>query len=1416
MTAGYETSEMHGGIGMKRRKLAFEAWIAIFLSITLAFTSFDFSVYAQPVMFENPPTGLDAVPAEETGGESEESDNESRESVEESGETDKSDEQAGEPDEPNNPDAPSSDSDDPSNNPDAPSDNPNAPSSDSDTQIGETGESKEPTEESKETAEESKETGENPIEPDGATVLCGFAPLGEEYAQISLEKKEPLEQLTARMPSFLGAYTYIEQIDPETGETFTEKADVQVPVTWVCDEDYDNTELESYEFHPKWEEDFVYEEGEENSPPPVIKVTIMPPASESEPEPVSISSFAPLPPESAHILLKTTETLEDAVARMPVSLTAYTDVTDSETGETVRQEIQVPVTEWLCNEDETDSTLEYYTYRPSWDTSSYTYAEPQAEKDEEAGETGSTDEKAEEEGTDTKEEASEEEPTEETAIVETDTLPIITVSYEKVTEAVPVDGIAVSTQEELAQALATTQEGKIVLTTDIPLTATLAVPAGVNLELDGQGFSLLRGQDENGQFNGIMLFLAEGGEIAEAEGSLTLTNIQIDGTTAGNRSGAPAIVDYGCLLLSGGAAILNNYNYGTYTEEAPVVDNGGGIQVFGELTVLENSSITENFADELGGGVYLAEGASLYLHADVITGNHVSETNGYGIDLYAANGSTIHFNPAINLERETFYICPNVTLIELPTMQLYAEQPEHSNVEIFLNVAEDSGYTAIQIAELKQKLNACGIRVLTGKKRVNTTDLGDWYVYDHYDTACWDQADKDDKNVPAAWKKEYGGNAKRGYFPCTETNYSYVSPSVNTIEKWLESTAYRPPSRQQTLAQFREHIYSRMGKSGPEMTFVGYGIDPYVDFLFYDPETNGEKVIEFDVDSSKIDTHTLAGTGFLVNTGIADDKLLYGYLIYYTYIGAGSANNVAIYKLDGIDVEALHNRKDDKITEPTNDGKVTCVASQSLAEWSPQMSIKITVDSKSIIIEQHSKGEDALETLNDSGETDKPTSTFPWNVTIDESKYTAFGPLVAYKKHDCNNATSYTYSNLHMYYTDAKITANTLLQPIQEADFTKKDTKRYFLNLLGNSALKYNTTEVENKVYLDYLRIMQDEGVALITDRKDTPFDTYLGTNLKELTKEDNTLISVQTLVDEIDVYTKGQANTLWDQSKWKDEQSLTKAEPDHPVGNICLTYNGSQIRQKLYGANKYEIKVEDNIYRPENYSSNITPTYELLKPEATKYTDIKFPLEVGGDAEKWPAGEYTVRQSFEGAAAGVSSYAYFTLTQEIPPEPIDPPEPDTPTPQPSSGGGEEGESPQQTPIVEQEVAQTPITLPPVETLMPEIPTQQTIDAPQAPTSDAVNQPKTADNRIPPMPIATGACTVFMLKIILWMYELELGITDEKKTEMVRALIDWAKGTTRPRIYLAIAVIAVILTGYHILKALTAKSRRMVKEKIGR
>ena len=1034
-------------------------------------------------------------------------------------------------------------------------------------------------------------------------------------------------------------------------------------------------------------------------------------------------------------------------------------------------------------------------------------------------------------------------------------IPKITVIFENIPGIWPV-----YTEDDLQSAfdsLSADDSGlSIVLMNDIELTRTIEVPDlpdGIKVILesnageDGSGgtvcYSLKRGvvADTGEPFTGAMLNFGtpEVMQTARAvavplaagwsrESTLTLRNITIDGKKTAavtgsasqeNQVNAPAVImNSGHLILGKDASVINNYNIGTAQTDAngqpALAENGanldacgGGVWVRGgTLELQKDSHISYNCAALSGGGLYLDSGAVLnYYAAETITVNVVF-AGGSGADLYACAGSTIYYDsalidPAVFADKNRFYIDPDAALIPVnPALDT------RTPIEIYLNVSENSGYTFRQVKEKLESTFGDRVTVLLPQTYIDTTDLRSWYVYDHYDRNCWDAADADGDRIPDSWEEAYREYLHRPYFVYNSTPTFTVSVGKgNDIPTWLEwlASAQVP----MTLAPFKEHIYSRMEDGRPEMTFAGYDQDANVDFLFYNPKSNGQKVVEFDVDSSKVNTHTLEATGFLVNTGIKNsgtDQLLSGYLVYYTYAGS-KATQISLVRFEDVNVNSLHNGGGLSVLTAHSQP----IGSQTIGTWNSKMSIEITVDSNQVTVKQRPKGSD---------ENDPVAQSFTWPLTGDTG-YNGFGPLVAYKSHYCSEASCYTYSNLRMRYSRPDEERD-LLSPLMEADFSQQgNVKKYYLNLLGESKDDYNSTDQMGQ-YKEFLYLMQKEGIGLITDA-DTPFEQYLGksgsANLLEipgLADAGKRTADLNTVIISLQGYLSLYSST--ELPAQPESIGLTTPETNVPIGNIWLAdASHAQIDRTLDGdrlPKDYYIEVMDISC---NHPEGVPIQYSLLKPGSSEFVPIGSGVSsvegtaafftvrgatgvnfvVTHDCRKWPAGEYIVRQQV--GDSKIYGYSYFTLTRTVfteDPEVVPPVEPPIEPPAVEAVSSSGGSAPA--------LAAPEITVPEV--------TRTTVSS-----SDGASQPKTGDGMFPAIPVACGACTAFMLKIMLWMYDVDFDVITECKEEMVRSLILWGKGSTKPRIYLAIAALAAVITAYHLLRAFVANSKQIVRERLG-
>lgn len=627
------------------------------------------------------------------------------------------------------------------------------------------------------------------------------------------------------------------------------------------------------------------------------------------------------------------------------------------------------------------------------------------------------------------------------------------------------------------------------------------------------------------------------------------------------------------------------------------------------------------------------------------------------------------------------------------------------------------------------------------------------------------------------------------------------------------------------------------------MTFAGYGAPAFVDFLFYDPQSAGEKVVNFDVDSSKVNTHTLAGTGFLLNTKVNGGALT-GYVVYYDYVSGTAPRYLKLYYLDKVPVDEIHNFIRYRVLETTGVTAsaydyfdyyetirgITPVAQEEITGWANQMCVQIKATPTAIEVRQTPKTDGVL---------DASRGQVVLNETIKDTGASAFGPLVSYSAHNCNLASCFTYSNLSMYFTDAQEEQSDVMQPFERADFTQRDTQRYFVNILGNSAGQYND-DVNLGQYREYIKLLQEEGVALVTDR-DTPFDDYLGkanepdSNLVEFS-HDGGLLSVEELVEKIHEQLKDKTTTEMTDKVGKpaEEGGVLAPEVHHSAGNIWLksVADGSQVR-KLYGDafgdGGYAVQIMDDITYYHGSRDEVSPVaYEVLKPGASGYVSVA--SSGGGDAvtnsmgetddgvmitpspfvveknrETWPAGTYVVRQTVKNGS--IRGYSFFDMVWgEQPPVEPDTPIPDPPEPEEPEPDSKPAPTPNPEPSLEEppaEYTEETVAITAAEPMRPDAePAQETEKKP--------GEPKTGDVPMPVLPVSVGACTAFVMKLRLWLYELEAGIVEEKKNEMIRAIIAWAKNTNIIKVYLALAATAIVVTAFHLLKTVCGGKRQVV------
>ncbi|GIP52576.1 S-layer homology domain-containing protein [Paenibacillus vini] len=220
--------------------------------------------------------------------------------------------------------------------------------------------------------------------------------------------------------------------------------------------------------------------------------------------------------------------------------------------------------------------------------------------------------------------------------------------------------------------------------------------------------------------------------------------------------------------------------------------------------------------------------------------------------------------------------------------------------------------------------------------------------------------------------------------PATVTDTTYVHAGYDS---WYGGM-YNITPEVETV----DYNHVQISNNGKALTFYGYTEPGYKDFMLTEGSPEGKKIITFDMDESKVNYHSMEGGGFLFNSKIDSDGKLSGYAILYV------AGNVNVYKINGIDANALHN---EAYNELSGMNDITLVQNFSKGE-SSQHSIKIVATDTQL--NMWDNGDQIIKDL-------ALTSEFGGN---------EFGPIVSHKGHGCEIISIFAYDNMKLFSTSPK------------------------------------------------------------------------------------------------------------------------------------------------------------------------------------------------------------------------------------------------------------------------------------------------------------------------------------------------------------------------------------------------------------
>ena len=229
---------------------------------------------------------------------------------------------------------------------------------------------------------------------------------------------------------------------------------------------------------------------------------------------------------------------------------------------------------------------------------------------------------------------------------------------------------------------------------------------------------------------------------------------------------------------------------------------------------------------------------------------------------------------------------------------------------------------------------------------IDITNWDSWYVYDHYDVVTGGYNSGDTTMFTSVFGDSSTDPGMRPYFPIEE-NQAVNNGSITTIPALLNTGAWR------NVHHLKEHIslvtVPKTGFDIHDIVFMGYGEEPYTDFLIYPETSGGVKSFGYDIYALNIDTHTLSSAGFLLNSGVDASGYIHGYVLLIGFpdtYGGGSFDGARmyLYKInDNVKAEDIHH--------PANDwskGAFTNQGSNMIYNQLPAMDL--AVDGRTMVL----------------------------------------------------------------------------------------------------------------------------------------------------------------------------------------------------------------------------------------------------------------------------------------------------------------------------------------------------------------------------------------------------------------------------------------------------------------------------------
>lgn len=264
-----------------------------------------------------------------------------------------------------------------------------------------------------------------------------------------------------------------------------------------------------------------------------------------------------------------------------------------------------------------------------------------------------------------------------------------------------------------------------------------------------------------------------------------------------------------------------------------------------------------------------------------------------------------------------------------------------------------------------------------------------------------------------------------------------------------------------------KHIYTSIdNENSADITFIGYSSPAYKDFMIYPMESDSQKTVNFDIDASKVYTHTLEGAGFLINSGIDESGYIKGYILFYRFASQSSGTVYLLEINDNVLASSLHNESSNSILN-----YATTLYSESFQFNSASMkkNIDITISSTSVTcvdtdyIDQN--------TMSAEGAT-----LFGETKTVEDIGVYGYGPITSYTSHGCSEISAFTFKNLKMEYESSSVTA------LRNATYVDEAKKVYILltDMPETDTSSESYYELITRLYRDQIFYVTGGGAAIV------------------------------------------------------------------------------------------------------------------------------------------------------------------------------------------------------------------------------------------------------------------------------------------------------------------------------------------------